>query len=86
VTRHILLPAIAPVAIVGLYFTPVSLIGCANRGWAAIAVVLASAIAAFITVGIAIRRGTRKDPEARWWILSTAILTLPLALLIGPLG
>ena len=31
-TRHIVIPSIAPLAVVGLYLTPVSLIGCAPRG------------------------------------------------------
>jgi hypothetical protein len=85
-TKHILLPAIAPAVIVGLYFTPVALFGCVNRGLMALAVVLISAGAAFVTVGIAIRLGMKKDPSSRWWILSTIILTLPLILILGPLG
>jgi hypothetical protein len=52
----------------------------------ALAVVLISAGAAFVTVGIAIRLGMKKDPSSRWWILSTIILTLPLILILGPLG
>lgn len=76
----------APALLVGLYFTPVALVGCVNRGLMALAVVLISAVAAFITVGIAIRLGIKKDPSSRWWILSTIILTLPLVLILGPLG
>ena len=81
-----LLPALAPLAIVGLYFTPVSLIGCANRGLLALLVVGLSTIAAFVTVALAIRGRTRGDPSSSWWIISTLVLTLPLALLLGPLG
>ena len=84
--RHVLLPAMAPLAIVGLYFTPVSLIGCANRGLLALLVAAVSAIAAFVTVALAIRGRTRGDERSSWWILSALILTLPLALLLGPLG
>jgi hypothetical protein len=83
--RHVLLPALAPLAIVGLYFTPVSLIGCANRGLLALLLVGLSTIAAFVTVAIAVRGRTRGDPSSSWWILSAVILTLPL-LLLGPLG
>lgn len=83
---HILMPTIAPAAIVGLYFTPVTLIGCANRGLLAVAVALISAVAAFVTVAIAIRCGARGDSSSTWWILSTVILMLPIALLLGPLG
>ena len=84
--RHVLLPALAPLAIVGLYFTPVTLIGCANRGLLALLVAGLSTIAAFVTVGFAMRGRTRGDPSSSWWILSALILTLPLVLLLGPLG
>jgi hypothetical protein len=51
VLKHAALPAIAPAAIVGLYFTPVLLFGCVNRGLLALAIVFLSA-AAFVTIGI----------------------------------
>lgn len=84
--RHVALPALAPLAIVLLYFTPVSVISCANRGLLAVAVTGISAAAAFACVATAIRSGGRGDVSSRWWMLSTAILMLPLALLLGPLG
>jgi hypothetical protein len=83
--RHVALPAIAPAALVGLYFTPVLLFGCVNRGLLALAVALLSAIGAFVTVGIALRLRRRGEPSG-WWVISTLILTAPLALLLGPLG
>ncbi|MCU0580913.1 MAG: hypothetical protein MUF26_00510 [Syntrophales bacterium] len=84
--RHILLPAIAPILIVGLYFTPVALFGCVNRGLMSLAVVLVSAIAALVTVGMAFRLRLKNDPSSGWWIISGLILTLPLVLILGPLG
>ena len=48
-------------------------------------VALVSAIGAFVTVGIALRLRAQGKPSGLW-ILSTAILTSPLALLVGPLG
>jgi hypothetical protein len=96
--RHIVLPAIAPAAIVGLYFTPVLLFGCVNqhptraarvgtppRGLMAVGVALVSAAAAFVMIGKGIRARARDRPSA-WWLISTLILTLPLVLLLGPLG
>jgi hypothetical protein len=80
------LPGIAPVAVVGLYLTPVSVVGCASRGIAAFAVVLISLLAG---VGMAIQaiRIGRLDREAStWWALSAAILAVPAALVLGPLG
>jgi Na+-driven multidrug efflux pump len=84
--KHIVIPAVAPAAIVGLYFTPPSLMGCAIRGLMALAVVLVAAISAFVTVGIALRGRVRNEPASVWWVVSTLILILPLALLLGPLG
>ncbi|MFH1740421.1 MAG: hypothetical protein ABIH23_15540 [bacterium] len=48
-TKNILVPAIAPIAIVALYLTPVSLVGCVNRGLMALAVVFISLIAGIVT-------------------------------------
>jgi hypothetical protein len=83
--RHVALPAVAPAAIIGLYFTPVLLFGCLNRGLLALAVVLLSAGAAFVTIGIGLREQARGRSPARW-LISTAILTTPLVLVLGPLG
>ncbi len=83
--RHVVLPAIAPAAVVGLYFTPVLLFGCVNRGLLALAVVLLSAVGAFATVTIGLRAKAQGRPSARW-LVSTLILTLPLVLVLGPLG
>jgi len=83
--RHVALPAVAPAAVVGLYFTPVLLFGCVNRGLLALAVVLLSAVAAFVTIGVGLRERARGRPSARW-IVSAIILTLPLVLVLGPLG
>ncbi|HEX6078309.1 MAG TPA: hypothetical protein VF197_01695 [Methylomirabilota bacterium] len=83
--RHVALPALAPVALFGLWFTPVMLFGCVNRGLLALAIALGSAIGAFVTLGIAFRLRTRGEPSGRW-VLTAAILTSPLALLVGPLG
>ena len=83
--RHVALPALAPAALIALYFPPVLLFGCVNRGLLAVVVALVSAIGAFVTVGIALRLRAQGKPSGLW-ILSTAILTSPLALLVGPLG
>jgi len=83
--RHVVLPAVAPAAIIGLYFTPVLLFGCVNRGLLALAVVFLSAGAAFVTIGIGLREQARGRSSARW-LISTVILTTPLVLILGPLG
>lgn len=83
--RHVALPATAPLAVIGLYFTPVLLFGCVNRGLMAVAVVLISAGAAFVAIAKGFRARAHGRPSG-WWIVSASILTLPLLLLLGPLG
>lgn len=86
VVKHIVLPAAAPIAIVGLYFTPVLVFGCVNRGLLAVAIVLVSAVAACVTTGKGVRARAQGLPTANWWLLSTLILVMPIALVLGPLG
>ncbi len=83
--RHVGIPTLAPAAIVALYFAPVMLFGCVNRGILALTVVLISAVGAFVTIGFSFRE-TMKGRSAVWWLLSTLILVLPLVLILGPLG
>ena len=85
-TKHIGLPAIVPASVIGLYFTPVVLFGCVNRGLLALAVVLLSTVAAVVTAGLSLRARAQNPLVASWWLISTLILVLPLALVIGPLG
>jgi hypothetical protein len=84
--KHVALPAIAPAAVIALYFTPVMVFGCVNRGILALCVVLVSAVAAFIAIGIGVRARAQRRASAPWWLLSALIFTLPLALVLGPLG
>ena len=81
-TRHALLPAIAPATTVALYFTPVLWFGCVNRGLMALAVVLMSAIGAFVAIVRGFRARSRQEP-VDWWLLTALILTIPLALIVG---
>jgi hypothetical protein len=57
--RHIALPAVAPTAVTALYFTPVAVCGCVNRGLMALSVVLLSTLAACVTIGLGARARAR---------------------------
>jgi hypothetical protein len=85
--RHIALPLIAPLLIVWLYFTPVTLFGCVNRGLIALGVTSVAFIFSILTFKRAfeLRREGDIDNSNRWF-LTTVILLIPLALLAGPLG
>jgi small-conductance mechanosensitive channel len=84
--KHVALPALAPAAVVGLYFTPIVLFGCVNRGLMAITVVLVSTAAACVATAIGVRARAQNHPSSGRWLLSTLILLLPIALVVGPLG
>jgi len=86
VTKHLFLPSFGTIAIVALYFTPVSLFGCATRGLMALAVIGVSMLAAFVTVGIGLKMRIKGEEGSAWWIVSTLILMVPALLVIGPLG
>ena len=84
--RHLILPSIAPAALICLYFTPKSVFGCANRGFLALVVVLigiVAAVPAAMKGASARRRGAVE--EANWWTVTTLILLSPFVLLAGPL-
>ena len=83
--RHVALPALAPLAIVALYFTPLTVVGCRDRGLLALGVVAVALVAALVCAAVAVRARLRSG-DGSWWMLSTAILALPAALLLGPLG
>jgi heme/copper-type cytochrome/quinol oxidase subunit 3 len=87
VVRHVLLPSIAPLLLVALYFTPKSLFGCANRGLMALALVAVALVASGFTTARGVAASRRGDREAsNWWLATTLLLILPLVLLAGPLG
>jgi len=65
--RHLILPLIAPVAIIWLYFTPKEAFGCANRGYMALAVVFLALVAAFATAYKGIKEKRHGENESANW-------------------
>ena len=53
--RHIAFPAVMPAAYLELYFTPKYVFGCANRGYLAMAVVLAATMGAVVFSAAGVR-------------------------------
>ena len=87
IMRHLILPAVAPAALIWLYFTPKTVFGCANRGYMALALVSLALVGAIATAMKGVTAKKRGEGEAaNWWIVTTLILVSPLVLLIGPLG
>jgi Na+/melibiose symporter-like transporter len=86
VFRHVFLPLLASMAMIGLYFTPVAIFGCVNRGLIALALAVGALVVGIVLALIAIRRRESDRSESAWLALSAALLALPALLLIGPLG
>jgi hypothetical protein len=87
VIRHLILPSIAPAALICLYFTPKPVFGCANRGHMALAVVFLALVAAIATAFKSLKEKRRGLTDAaNCWMVKALILMSPLVLIVGPLG
>ncbi len=86
VTKHILLPSTPTLAVIGLYFTPLTVIDCVTRGLLALAVVFISFAFGIVSGIRGLRDRHSKIPGSGWWITSMCILALPVFLVLGPLG
>ena len=83
---HVALPCLAIIAFGGLYLTPVSFIGCVNRGLIALTVVFVSLGIAVASAARAIVLRRRGNTDSTWFALSAALLAVPAVLVLGPLG
>ena len=79
--------AAAPLALVALYSTPLTVVSCRTRGLLALGVALAAAAGAFVAIGLAVQRLAGAAGAGLWWLLTRrSSSTSALALLLGPLG
>jgi len=82
-TRHITLPALAPLLFAVLAATPVEVLGCRNRGLLALVVAFASVFGALYAAIRSAQCSRRHDPRNLWWLATSLILMVPpVALLI----
>jgi hypothetical protein len=86
IVKHVALPALASVAVVGLYYTPLSVISCATRGLIALAIVAASLVAAVVVALFGVTARARGGDVSVWSLVSIGILVVPALLVFGPLG
>jgi hypothetical protein len=84
--KHVALPALASVAVVALYYTPLSVIGCATRGLIALGIVGAALVVAVVVALLGVRMRARDGDVSVWSLVSVGILVLPALLVIGPLA
>jgi hypothetical protein len=78
-----ILPAMMPAIFFLIAATPVETLGCFTRGLLAALVALVSGLAGLGTAIMGASGRSRRDVYAPWWVVSTAILVIPvIALLI----
>lgn len=79
---HAVIPAVMPAVFFLIVATPVETLGCFTRGLLAFVVALASGLAGLGTAIMGVRGQSRGDANAAWWVISTAILTIPVVALL----
>jgi hypothetical protein len=80
---HLFIPILTSILFFINAAMPVTVLGCANRGWVAFIVALVSLLAALYTATVALQKRWRQEADSTWWIISTLILSIPaVALLI----
>ena len=80
--NHVYIPLLIAAIFFALAFTPVSVLGCRTRGLLALVISLSSGLAGIGTGVIGLKKRFRGEADATWWMVSTAILTIPLIGLI----
>lgn len=82
-TRHLLVPTLAPLLFFAVAATPVAVLGCRNRGLLALTIAFASGLCSLYTTVRSIQCSRRHDPRNIWWLFSSLLLAIPpVALLI----
>lgn len=77
ILRHVVLPAILPVLFFLVLASPVSFMGCRNRGLVAVLIALAGALGALGATVISLKGKSRRSPKASWWLTTALLLILP---------
>jgi len=80
--RHVLFPALLPLAFLALVLMPVEVIGCRNRGILALVIALTSGGAAIACSIRALKLKRLGSPDSARWVVSSLILTVPVVALI----
>ncbi len=77
--RFVAYPMFLSILFFCVALSPVGLLGCKLRGLLAFAIALASGIAGIATGIKAVQSRIQGSADSSWWMLSTALLAIPLA-------
>ena len=82
VIRHLGLPTLLSLTMIGLWFTPKVVFGCAHRGWLAAGVAGLGMLGSIVALGFAVRTMRTDRTRSLWWIASALALLLPAILML----
>lgn len=77
IKKYVIIPALMSMVFFAVAFTPVSVLGCRTRGLLAVSIALVSGLTGIGTGVIGLMKRIRGDAEATWWMVTTALLTIP---------
>ena len=80
--RHVILPALAPMAFLVIAATPVEVLGCFNRGLLAVLIAIPCLLVALGLMMNALVRRIRGQGETLWSVVTSLILSIPAVLLL----
>jgi hypothetical protein len=80
--NHVTLPSIVPALFLLIASTPVEVLGCRNRGLAALALALLSASLGLFSAVKALNLKRQGSHEDKWWVISALIFTIAPLILI----
>ena len=86
VLKHVVVPAIVPVAFFLVAAMPVEVLGCRNRGLLAVLIALLGALGGLGALLTATVRRMRGAPHTHWWVVTAVIVTLPAVAVIVAAG
>jgi len=82
VKSHLYIPLLITAVFFAIAFTPVSVLGCRTRGLLALGISLSSGLAGIGTGVIGLKKRVHSEADATWWMVSAAILAIPVIGLI----
>jgi hypothetical protein len=77
ITKHVIIPTIAPAIFFLTASLPVELLGCRNRGLIVASVAVAAGIGGIVAAVKALKGKMREDANSSLWMASALILAIP---------
>jgi hypothetical protein len=80
--HHVIIPSIIPAAFSVVAATPVEVLGCRNRGLAAVTIAIIGGLAALGAALKGLAGRVRGDSLSAWWVASALVLSIPAVIIV----